>query len=232
LNNLDLTRSDFDPGHRINGFITYGKEYLNNLRTTISLFMNAQSGRVFSYVIDQSRGVFDNGSRDNALVYIPASADEINLVDWDDNGTIVTAQEQWERLDAYIESDPYLSENRGKYAERNGSRSPFEFTTDLRIMQDVFVNVGGKRNTIQLSLDIFNFTNFLNEEWGKVYSTGGAVDLYRISNGRDLGPGVEPEYQFRGRFDNADDFFESQVRDSGINSARWQMQFGVRYIFN
>ena len=232
LNDLDISRSDFDPGHRINGFVSYGKEYLGNMKTTLSLFANAQSGRVFSYVIDQSRGTFDNGSRDNALVYIPESPDEINLVDWDDDGTIVTAEEQWERLDSYIESDPYLSENRGDYAERNGARAPFEFTLDLRIMQDFFINVGDKRNTLQFTLDIFNFTNFLNEEWGKVYNVGGSVDLYRISNDDDLGPGVAPEYQFRGRFDDAEEFFDSEVRDFGINSARWQMQFGVRYIFN
>jgi len=237
LNNLGSTRSDFDPGHRINGFVSYQKEYARNFKTTVSLFANAQSGRVFSYVIDQSRGVFDNGSRDNALVYIPRSASEINLVDWDNDGVIVTAAEQWAALDAYIESDPYLSDNRGSYAERNGARSPFEFTTDFRIMQDFYVSTGnGNRNTIQVSLDIFNFTNFLNKNWGKVYNVGGSVDLYRISNGRDIDGATAPEYQFRrpflgDNFDDADAFFDSTVRDSGINSARWQMQFGVRYIF-
>jgi len=236
LNNLGRSRSDFDPGHRVTGFASYQKEYLRNYRTTVSMFMNAQSGRPFSYVVDQSRGAFDNGSRDNGLVYIPRDASEINLVDWDNNGTTVTAAQQWEALDRYIESDDYLSENRGSYAARNGARTPFEFTMDFRIMQDFYINAGGKRNTLQFTLDIFNFTNFLNKEWGKVYDVDGSVDLYRITNGSAIDGSTAPEYQFRrpflgDNFDTADTFFDTEVRDFGINSARWQMQFGVRYIF-
>ncbi|MEM7107211.1 MAG: carboxypeptidase regulatory-like domain-containing protein [Bacteroidota bacterium] len=231
LDNLPLSRSDFDPGHRFNAFVSYSKDYKDFFGTTVSFFLNAQSGRPFSYVIDQSRGIFDEGTRDNALVYVPESIDDINLVDWDNRGTIVSAEEQWIALDKYIDSDPYLSTIRGQYAERNGARAPFETTIDFKIIQNFYLKTGENKNTLQLSLDIFNFTNFLNEDWGKVYSVGGSRDLYRLVNGGSLGSGVAPEYQYR-LGDNADEFFDSRVRDTGINSGRWQMQFGVRYIFN
>ena len=37
---------------------------------------------------------------------------------------------------------------------------------DLSVMQDVFQNVGGKRNACQIRLDITNFGNLLNHNWG------------------------------------------------------------------
>ncbi len=37
---------------------------------------------------------------------------------------------------------------------------------DLSIVQDIFVNVKGKRNTLQIRADILNFGNMLNDNWG------------------------------------------------------------------
>ena len=37
---------------------------------------------------------------------------------------------------------------------------------DLSIVQDVFKNIGGKRNAAQVRLDISNFSNLLNRDWG------------------------------------------------------------------
>ena len=37
---------------------------------------------------------------------------------------------------------------------------------DLSIMQDIFGNIGGKRNAGQIRFDIANFGNLLNHNWG------------------------------------------------------------------
>jgi hypothetical protein len=37
---------------------------------------------------------------------------------------------------------------------------------DLSIMQDVFHNIGGKRNAGQFRIDFLNFGNLLNDTWG------------------------------------------------------------------
>ena len=37
---------------------------------------------------------------------------------------------------------------------------------DLSITQDVFHNIGGKRNAGQFRIDITNFGNLLNHNWG------------------------------------------------------------------
>ena len=73
-------------------------------------------------------------SRDNALMYIPASQDEIVLADITDSSGNVTisAQEQWNDLDTFINSVDYLRERRGQYAERNGSRGIWSHVVDLK----------------------------------------------------------------------------------------------------
>jgi hypothetical protein len=37
---------------------------------------------------------------------------------------------------------------------------------DLSVTQDLFANIGGKRNAFQFRIDILNFGNLLNSDWG------------------------------------------------------------------
>ena len=49
---------------------------------------------------------------------------------------------------------------------------PWSDIIDLRIVQDIAVNVGNTNNTLQITADIFNFGNLLNEEWGRKFYAG------------------------------------------------------------
>jgi hypothetical protein len=132
-----------------------------------------------------------------------------------------------------VDSNEYLSSRRGQYTERNADRAPLEHIIDLRIAQEVFANIGGRRNTVELTLDIFNFTNLLNDDWGRRYSVGfNTVPLVRFEGFRDAEAGdLTPIYSFD--FDEAslDEFWDDQVLDFGNYGSRWLMQFGVRYTF-
>jgi hypothetical protein len=68
----------------------------------------------------------------------------------------------------YINQDKYLKAHRGQYAERNGAQIPWRNQVDVKLMQDLFIVLGKKRQTFQFTLDIFNFGNLLNSSWGKV----------------------------------------------------------------
>ncbi|HAS42671.1 MAG TPA: hypothetical protein DCS93_19480 [Microscillaceae bacterium] len=240
-NDLVLGFSDFDLGSRVNIFASYRIEYAKLGATTLSVFYNGQSGRRFSYTYNRGPSSFGNlrsaggndlsGRQFNDLIFVPADPSQINLVDYTDNdGNVVTAAEQWTALNQYIEDDPYLSKNRGKVAERNGGRAPFENILDIKIMQEFFVNVGGKRNTLQFSLDIFNFTNMLNKNWGRRRNYGfDAVNLINFQGYTDNGGNLVPSYTYTNRRTKAQ---LSDIDDTGILSSRWQMQLGVRYIFN
>lgn len=228
----DAQRSDFAQGHYILGQASYRIEYGGFAATQIGLVYTGRSGNNYAYIIGNGQSLTDEDSRNRALFYVPAAQSEINLVDITDNdGNVVTsAAEQWNQLNEFIESDDYLSENRGSYVERNQNRTPFENILDLRILQDFYLEMAnGQRNTLQVSLDIINFTNLLNKNWGKRYNRnfGGyeVVDFVGFE-----GESFRPQYNFQ-PFTNNTPYY-GNFDDRGIQSSRWQMQVGVRYIFN
>ncbi|WP_375559255.1 carboxypeptidase regulatory-like domain-containing protein [Bernardetia sp. OM2101] len=233
-NNLELSRSNFDPGHRINLFVSGKATYGDFASTTISLFYNGQSGTPFSYVYAGAIQGDDRSGRDfNNLLFIPENQSQINLIDnIDRDGNLVaTAAQQWTELDAFIENDDYLSANRGKYAERNGARLPFQSILDLKLVQDFFITTGsGSRNQLQITFDIFNFSNFLNKEWGRrremPFDSYAAIDFEGFVD-EDNGD-FTPQFTFE---DGGTAKEVSEIVDTGFYSSRWQMQLGVRYIF-
>src|SRR5207302_8744731 len=66
----------------------------------------------------------------------------------------------------YINQDDYLRTHRGQYAERGAVFYPIVKRVDLSIMQDVFHSLAGHRHSGQIRLDITNFGNLLNHDWG------------------------------------------------------------------
>jgi hypothetical protein len=234
-NNPPLTRSDYDAASRITSFLSYRKEYLNNFATSISLFYNGQSGQPFSYVYNDNDQLTSQSSNStsNIPIYVPTSQDEILLIDQrDGDGNVIkTAAQQWQELDAFIENDDYLSTRRGEYVERNESRTPFESILDIKIAQDFFItSSSGKRHTLQVSLDVFNFTNLLNKDWGRRYFVGNnsAFPLINfegfVVDNEDNVTNI-PAFTFN---DPGDPY---AVVQSGIYSARWSAQLGLRYSF-
>ncbi len=225
----ELQRSDFSQGHRVLATVSYRKEYAGFGASQISFIYEARSGTPYSYIYGSGDDINQEDSRNRALVYIPASRDEIVLVE---NGDL-TPDEQWDLLDAYIENNDYLRDNRGKYARANENRTPFTSIVDLKFAQDFFLEMAnGKRNTLQFTVEISNFTNMLNKNWGKRYNRQSfGVELLEFEGFQDNSTVPtysftpfnldEPSFQAYGNFD-----------DAGIQSSRWQMQLGFRYIFN
>ena len=229
-NNPMIGRSDFSPGSRLIAGAGYEIDWTNNglFNTTISAFYNGQSGELYSYVYNNVNLSRESGStsRERDLIYIPSGADDISLVDITNDAGEVTfsAADQWAALDNFINEDSYLSSNRGEYATRNSNRTPFVHTLDIRILQDIGTNIGGKTNKLQLSLDIFNFGNMINSDWGVQY---GNPFAYRILNYQGLeADGTTPTFTFT-ESDLGNERFGISDRIS-----RWRARVGLRYIFN
>lgn len=223
----EVRRSQFAAGHRVLGTISYRKEYANHLATQVGLVYEGRSGDPYSYIIGNGDDMIGADSRTPELVYIPKDQNDI---------TMASAQD-WADLDAFISQDKYLSKHRGEYADRNRNRTPWENIIDLRILQDFYITTGsGKKNTLQLSLDVFNLGNLLNKNWGKIYAredTRFNYALYRFEGWvQDVGGNDtnEPIYSFSPY--EKDEPYYNNLDDSGLRSSRWQMQIGVRYIFN
>lgn len=224
-NMAPMGRSDFAMGSRIIAIASKRFEYAKNFATTVSIFYTGQSGLNYSYIYNDNGALNNEDSRERNLIYVPANAGEINLVQDGDR----SPEDQWADLDAFIEGDDYLSTIRGEYAEKNMNRTPFEHHFDFRLLQDIFIETGGNRHNLQVSLDILNVGNLLNPAWGWFYQNPGFGN-YQLLNfegfEEDPNTGEETVPTFT---------FDSQPENPfGIDNflSRWRMQLGVRYIFN
>ena len=220
-NRPQLSYGDFGLQHRIISAAGRRFAYANEkLATTVSFFFEAAQGNRFSYTYagDLNRDNVDG----NDLIFVPATRNQINLVPYTNAaGQLISADQQWQRLDSYIGQDSYLSTRRGDYAERNGSLSPWYTQLDAKILQDFTITTnGGKKNTLQLSLDILNLGNLLNRSWGNRQLVGNN----RLIEAGYAAASDTPTYTFRG---GNQTFFT----DTSLNS-RWRAQVGVRYIFD
>lgn len=214
--------SSYIQTHRFNAYGSYRLNYLNeNASTTFGFTYSAAPAGRFSYTY--SGDMNGDNQTSNDLIFIPRSQSDILLRDL---GTYTAAQ-QWADLDKYITQDSYLNSHRGHYAQRNGAELPWSANFDFKIIQDFYIKVGGHKNTLQFTLDVFNFGNYVTPQWGLNQSTLRAGLINYVANDAATGRPVFT-FPYRSGTTPLSDTFQ---RSFGLGS-RWQAQFGVRYIFN
>jgi hypothetical protein len=225
-----LSRSDFSPGHRIIANSTLELKWTDNLRTRIGLFYEGAVGEPFSYVVGGSGLINDTGAFSSALAYVPRNEAEAQLDFFRNRGVIIpntpTPAQQWAALDAFIESDDYLRDKRGQFAERNASRTNWIHIVDLKFAQEFRFTTGKTLHRIEFTSDIFNFTNLINKEWGvRTFANFNQVQLLNFTGFKP--DGSTPNFTYNARAPETTNIID----DSGLNSSRWQMQLGLRYSF-
>ncbi|MBK8087382.1 MAG: TonB-dependent receptor [Chitinophagaceae bacterium] len=229
VNSDAVSYSNFNQPHRVVASAFYRKEYAKYFATSVGFTMEAANGGTASYTYVGD--VNNDGQTTNDLIYIPKDVTDIVLETVNAADTRTTAI-IWNQLNAFINQDPYLSKRKGQYAERNGLLLPFYKRLDLNFTQDLFVNVGGKRNTLRFTMDIFNFSNLLNKNWGIFRTTNrtGLLNFKRVeTTGVNAG---KPVYSFP-YLDAANQIpLTSTFQNSTGQGSRWQIQMGFRYIFN
>jgi hypothetical protein len=169
-----------------------------------------------------------DGTGGNDLIYIPVDQGDIALADCPSGcGSNVTAQQQWDALNTFIEQDDYLSSHRGQIAERFGALNPWYSNVDLRILQD-FAFGGVTRHNFQLSVDVLNLGNLISSDWGvrKVASAAATSPLRLVTDGAGV-----PQFDVDGApLLNFTGPAETFIDDPSIFS-RWRAQVGLRYFF-
>jgi hypothetical protein len=228
-NDLGLSFADAFVKNRFVGLLGYRIEYGKGLggATTFTLGYVGQQSNPFSYIAAGDL----NGDRvnNNDLIFVPNKGSDIKFASLTAGGKTFTEAEQQAAFDAFIEQDEYLSTRRGQYAERNGGLLPYLHRLDFSVAQDVFVKIGGKRNSFQIRMDILNFTNMLNNDWG-VSQRATAPQLLNFVS-RDVNN--VPTYRLATQ--RLTDGSTILARDSyQYNSSVfdvWSAQLGIRYIF-
>lgn len=203
-----LSYSKYGDTHRFIGVLSKNFEYgQGKWNTTISTFFEYAQGARYNYVYGGD--INGDGSNINDLIYIP-TAGEIGQMQFSGAG-------QAAAFETFIQQDKYLSENRGQYMDRYAALAPWRGRWDLKLLQDYKFN---NDNKIQFSIDVLNFGNLINSNWGVVQQPN---SISPIGVNVDANTSV-PTYTFDGTLTETYGF------DSSLLS-RWQAQFGLRYIF-
>jgi hypothetical protein len=202
---------------------SYTAEYFSFGRTTFSVFFDAYTNGNTSYTFGGDMN--GDGGTSNDLIYIHRNQSEMNFQTYTTGGRTFTAAEQAAAWDAYINQDPYLSKRRGQYAERSAVFLPIVKRIDVSVAQEVFANLGGRRHGLQFRVDILNFGNLLNSDWG--------VGQRLVHNQPLLPQGADEEGRalYRLRAINGELMPRTFEKTAGLSDV-WRIQFGLRYSFN
>ncbi|OUJ74665.1 TonB-dependent receptor [Hymenobacter crusticola] len=108
----------------------------------------------------------------------------------------------------------YIRRSLGSIADRNGGVNPFSGTFDVRL-QKTFKTF--KTQALTFSVDVFNFANLLNKDWGVNYNLG-QQNLMSVSGFNQN----TRRYTYR---------VNENVGTTNQNGTPYQIQLGARYSF-
>jgi hypothetical protein len=217
--------SSFQTEHSLKMRFNWEKDFFNGYATKVSMFATRRTGQPYSYTFSENNNcLLDVGGgrcaresrNDDAghLLYVPTGVND-PLFSAESFGGDAAAQQAF--FD-YISSSE-LAQYAGGIASRNGDNSRWSTILDVRIQQELPAFQADHKLTV--FLDIENFGNLLNSDWGRIertrYEYERAVVSARINNG---------QYEY---FDlrNPDSIKNLEVLSQSV----WQVQFGLKYDF-
>lgn len=210
LNDRELTTSSFSRPHRV---VVSGTANLPG-DFEFSLIYSGVSGSPYGYVINgdaNADGVGGTNREFNDMFYVPRNANDITMY-----GTTPAAS--YDSLASFISGQDCLNTQRGQIMERNSCRNPWINRLDARL-QKVVPTFNGQ--TMILSLDVFNFLNMIDSDWGLVRQTSAfeGQSLVRLR-------GWDPLYN-RGIYSLSLPI----VNRVDPNASVWRIQLGGKYIW-
>jgi hypothetical protein len=195
--------------------------FFGDYKTSITSYYNGHDGLPYTWTINgdpNGDGIFQDPA------YIPLR-DDPNV----SYGTATA--EQIAAFQDFIDSDLYLSTHRGENAARNASHLPWINQLDLGIQQELPGLF--KEHKAVVRLDVYNFLNLLNSDWGSTQQIGGFDTRYlaglksvRADGGYvyNLGTPTAPTWQNVSAYD-----FYSAYPSRPVS--RWSLLVTLRYEF-
>lgn len=240
--------------HRV---IAYANYHINEgkfLATSVGAVFEAAPAGATSYVYNGDLN--GDGNTGNDLIYIPRNANDIHLIDAGSYNTTThtgvttgtaadprTAAQIYTQLSNFIQQDKYLNLRRGQYAQANSVIYPWYKHLDMNIAQDIYFwtknHSESNKHTLRLSLDVVNVGNLLNKNWG-IVKTPSAANFLKVEG--FSADGKTPYISFpyadsKNQVPYVNSFVDNTALTNTANNtvftgSRWQMQFGIRYMFN
>jgi hypothetical protein len=206
---------------RFLGQINWSRAFFGDYQTRVGVFYEGRSGRPYSWNFDND---LNGDGNINDLMYIPTAFGSGDVVFRDVNGSGSSIDE--ERLFWDIVNANGLNRFAGGVVERNSSFADWTNTFDVRISQELPGFFKGNKTVI--ALDILNFGNLLNKDWGRIEEIGfqsqGGLSRAFVEG---LGLTEDGRYVYGVNEGALDDFTVRQNR----GESQWAAQFTVRYEF-
>ena len=210
-------RAYYEVEHRLVLNLSYEKEFFDGYDTTFNLFFERRSGKPFAWTLGSFRDndLGDQGEFDDSdiyIPYIPGGADD-PIFDFD-NG--LSYEEIME-----IASQAGVAGYAGGYVPKYSGTQPWVTTMDLSINQEIPGFMDGHKATVYLNID--NFANLLNSDWGQVYDLRFPQQILMDWDLNDQG-----QYVYDERFGGTN---TSNFDEFDVEASTWRIKVGVRYTF-
>jgi hypothetical protein len=211
LDDRNLRPSAWDRPHKLTVSGTAKLPY----GAAVGLTYVGTAGAPYTWTVNGD--VNADGLNGNDAVFVPASEDDITLMD----------PSQYAALDAFIDSNGCLRVSRGHILGRGACRNPWFNLLNLRLSWTSPKLVSQTNpHRIEVQFDIFNVLNLVNDDWGLLdqatgFETHGSQFLRAVGYDADR---QRPIYTFT----------PPQAVESTVYSptqSRWRMQLGARYTF-
>ncbi|WP_297903782.1 TonB-dependent receptor [Metallibacterium sp.] len=220
--------TNFNVRNRLGGYLAWSHKFYRDYRTSFGAYLNVASGTPYSWVYGNDA----NGDAVyyNDLVYVPTGPGDVEFT----SNTSAQLQQQFFN---YIKSQPGLSKYAGHDVPRNGSSLPWTHQLDLRISQEIPGLFEGNKG--EVVLDIYNFLNMLDKNWGQLPALGYDPQTRNLANFAGIDPATGKYIYDLSRYADANGNYAPQTFGllDGVGSntskvlSRWSVQMTVRYKF-
>jgi hypothetical protein len=207
--------------------LTWRHAFFGNYDTLVSAFYNGHDGLPYTWIFNGD--VNGDGISYEDPAYIPLLNDP-KVAFADAHGNPASA-ELIKQFQDYVSNDSYLKDHRGQIAKVNSAHGPWVNQLDLSISQEVPGLFAGNKG--QIRLDIYNFLNMVNKDWGHVrylqYDTRGMAGYGGVNS--------QGQYIYELLQDHDGNYSPDslEVQDSGSNPtrviSRWSAMLTLRYTF-
>ncbi len=202
--------------------LTWQHAFIGDYKTTISAFYSGHSGLPYSWIF--SGDANGDGISYQDPVYIPTANDPI--VSYGKASPQLVQQFQ-----DYIASNKYLSKHRGQIAGRNGDSYAWVNQLDMSFSQEVPGLFKGNKGVLRL--DVYNFLNLLDKNWGQ--TVNGQFNTRTLAG--YSGVNAQGQYVYYLPTDKSGNYQPDQLirYDAGSNPtrvvSRWSAMLTLRYTF-
>lgn len=211
-----LERSQYVVPHKLIGNISYSVDYNEYNSASIGLFYVGTPAGTYSFTYSNDMNGDGFGSD---LIYIPAKKGDVKFV----------SQADEDAFFKFMDQDPYLRNNKGKYAGANAVNAPWVHQFDLKLTRDFKLKVGENMNKLSIIFDVLNFGNMLSSKWGIPKSYMGVSNNGQILKYEGMDANRTPTFSF-GK--NNGEYISQTFDYSTSYYNTWKLQIGIRYTFN